>query len=364
MVSKRAVQFLLASTLIVASKALALEGNWTHYGVRPLGMGNAFVGVANDFNALYYNPAGLARLDDWYLEIINPQFEISADTVSVIKEVQELGGSGAGFAKVLTFVEKHVGETHHFGTAITPYFVKKHFGLGIAVDAGFSMQAHSDLDIGINLGSEVLVPISFATNWLDDKLSLGVTAKLYSGFEASENLSINSISSLSKDSDSKLKDLAKGGKGVGFDAGLLFTPIKTMSPTLGVMIADVGDTRLTPLNDTLGKQDARPMSVNVGMSIRPIDTGSQYILLAADTHQINQPIHFSHKLSLGAEWGLGRILKLQTGLHDGQFTAGTQIDVKLLKIRFATYAIDHGAVAGSHDSLIDRRYVLQLKLLI
>ncbi|MBS3788187.1 type IX secretion system membrane protein PorP/SprF [Candidatus Bipolaricaulota bacterium] len=33
-------------------------------GARPLGMGNAFVGLANDENALFYNPAGLAFLEE------------------------------------------------------------------------------------------------------------------------------------------------------------------------------------------------------------------------------------------------------------------------------------------------------------
>ena len=257
-----------------------------------------------------------------------------------------------------------MGETHHVGMGITPYFVKKNFGLGIGMDAGFSLEAHSDLDIHMNLGTEVMVPISYARSFLDDRLSLGITAKIYMGFEADENLSIDTINSLSGDGSSKLKDLAKGGKGVGFDVGLLFTPIKTMAPTLGVMIADIGDTKLAPLDATLGKQDARPMAVNLGMSVRPIESGNQYVLLAVDTHQVNQPTHFSHKLNMGAEWGLGRILKLQTGLSDGQLTAGTQIDVKLLKFRFATYAIDHGSIAGSNERLIDRRYLLQIKLLI
>jgi len=33
-------------------------------GARALGMGGAFVAVANDANALYYNPAGLALIED------------------------------------------------------------------------------------------------------------------------------------------------------------------------------------------------------------------------------------------------------------------------------------------------------------
>ena len=34
-------------------------------GARPMGLGGAFVGIADDSNAIFYNPAGLAGLDKW-----------------------------------------------------------------------------------------------------------------------------------------------------------------------------------------------------------------------------------------------------------------------------------------------------------
>lgn len=44
-------------------------------GARPLGMGGAFVGLANDENAVYYNPAGLAFLNtSGVTSLISPQF--------------------------------------------------------------------------------------------------------------------------------------------------------------------------------------------------------------------------------------------------------------------------------------------------
>ena len=67
----------------VASSGSAREYRWTHYGVRPLGMGNAYVGVADDFNAIFYNPAGLARLDRWDWEIINPTFTTNLTTFNL-----------------------------------------------------------------------------------------------------------------------------------------------------------------------------------------------------------------------------------------------------------------------------------------
>jgi len=51
----------------LAGSALAQEeraiDNFAGVGVRAMGMGGAFVGVADDFTAIYWNPAGLAQID-------------------------------------------------------------------------------------------------------------------------------------------------------------------------------------------------------------------------------------------------------------------------------------------------------------
>ena len=64
----RKLSFLIATALVcVAMRATAQEeraiGNFAGVGVRAMGMGGAFIGVADDFTALYWNPAGLAQLD-------------------------------------------------------------------------------------------------------------------------------------------------------------------------------------------------------------------------------------------------------------------------------------------------------------
>ena len=53
-------------------------------------MGNAYVAVADDYNALFYNPAGLARLEEWDGEFLNPTLEIGKSTVDFINELLEL----------------------------------------------------------------------------------------------------------------------------------------------------------------------------------------------------------------------------------------------------------------------------------
>jgi hypothetical protein len=55
---------------------------------------------------------------------------------------------------------------------------------------------------------------------------------------------------------------------------------------------------------------------------------------------------------------------VQTGLHQGSLSGGIQLDVFLLTLRFVTYTEQLGTIAGQDANLQDRRYALQLKLLI
>ncbi|MCX6127302.1 MAG: hypothetical protein NTV34_21485, partial [Proteobacteria bacterium] len=73
---------------------------------------------------------------------------------------------------------------------------------------------------------------------------------------------------------------------------------------------------------------------------------------------------YSKKVNLGSELGLGKMFKVQAGLHQGEFSGGLQIDAWLLILRFATYAEQLGSTAGSDKLLADRRYLAELKLLL
>ncbi len=53
---KRSLSCLLLITINLSASYAALET----YGARPMGMGGAFTAVADDANAPYWNPAGLA----------------------------------------------------------------------------------------------------------------------------------------------------------------------------------------------------------------------------------------------------------------------------------------------------------------
>ena len=342
----------------------AQEEKWTHYGLRPLAMGNAFVSVANDYNALFYNPAGLARLESWDFEFLNPTLELSEKTVNFISDAAGLAqGDSDSVQKTLDLIEEQVGHIQHLAIQWTPHFILPHFGIGIGIDLGGSMLFHRYPSIAlIRFGPKVIVPMAIALNFLEDRLSVGFGIKLRAQGGVDDEFSIDSIEAFS-DSE-QLDDKIIGGSGVGGDFGILFTPIKTMAPTIGLSITDIGGTTYNKM-DISGKPLGTPKitlpSVNLGFSMRPWEWQSMYLLTAVEMHSVNQPFSFSKKINYGMEWGLGSIFKVQTGLHQGYLSGGFELDVGILAIRAVSYAEELGHVSGT---VMDRRYAMQLKLLI
>jgi hypothetical protein len=245
----------------------------------------------------------------------------------------------------------------------------KHFGFGIGTKLAGNIVFHRYPSVDLDIGPRIVAPIAFAFNTLEDRLSLGFSLKARLRGGVNHEFSIQDIGALnSSDANStgpQLKDFIEGGFGYGADFGLLFTPIKTMAPTLGLSLTDIGGTAYTQI-DVQGEAVSAPApaqpSLNMGLSFKPIQTARNYILAAIEMHSLNQPYSFSKKLNLGVEWGFGeKIIKVQAGLHQGYLTGGLQFDLGLINLRLVTYSEELGAVAGSVE---DRRYALQLKLLL
>ncbi|MCX6117412.1 MAG: hypothetical protein NT027_07720 [Proteobacteria bacterium] len=366
-----------AANALCSQKLFANELKWTHFGLRPLGMGNAYVAVADDYNALFYNPAGLARLKTWSFEIINPQIGVSANTVSTINDVTALLNGGASDSSgkssvqsALEIFETLSGKPQYVNVGLTPHLVFPGFGFGIGTDIGGSLVVHRQISAEVDAGIEAIIPVSYAKNFLDDRLSIGATIKGVFKAGVEREFSLSDISAFTKSSstttstDKKLKDYLINGKGVGADLGMLFTPVKPMEPTLGVSITDFGGTPLKASSSEYGTPKPRDPTVNTGVSFKPYNEGKSYFLTAIDAHGINRPMHFSKKFNLGTEWGYGSVIKIQAGLHQGEFSGGLQLDAWLLVLRFATYAEQLGPTAGEDKNFVDRRYIAQLKMLL
>ena len=82
-----AIFFLASSALVWSQENIFNEKPFLIKGLRPIGMGGAFVGIANDENAIYYNPAGLAEFKSFHLSLLlNANLGIDGATVNIITD--------------------------------------------------------------------------------------------------------------------------------------------------------------------------------------------------------------------------------------------------------------------------------------
>ena len=138
-------------------------------GARPVGMGEAFVAVANDPSTIYWNPAGLAGLQRKEVTASHVDWpaDVSYDFIAAVLPVEKFGGSfGVQFASLRTDLAE-TDEDHPYGTGRTFQYTDFVGGLSYArrftdkLLIGFTGKfVHENL--GLEVGG------STVNNWLID----------------------------------------------------------------------------------------------------------------------------------------------------------------------------------------------------
>ncbi|HFE53935.1 MAG TPA: PorV/PorQ family protein [Bacteroidetes bacterium] len=89
----------LASPVLAVNKVATTAAQFLKIGVgaRALGMGGAFVGVANDVTALYWNPGGISRLNRNEVILLHTQWiaDVSFDYAALTIDLGNFGALGA-----------------------------------------------------------------------------------------------------------------------------------------------------------------------------------------------------------------------------------------------------------------------------
>lgn len=180
--TSRLVPLVLALALVAAARANAQTslggqrvgtsaGTFLKIGVgaRPVGMGEAFVAVANDPSTIYWNPAGLAGLQRKEVTASHTAWpaDVNYDFVAAVLPVQKLGGSfGIQLASLRTDLDE-TDELHPYGTGRTFQYTDFVGGLSYArrftdkLLIGFTGKfVHENL--GLEVGGTTI------NNWLVD----------------------------------------------------------------------------------------------------------------------------------------------------------------------------------------------------
>jgi len=269
--------------------------NLNSLGTRALAMGGAFVGLADDFSAIYWNPAGIALFQKKYFGFFGTDL-IPSSTYKLDVDVPP----------VITLVNAKT-ETKHYLTGLAAYYhpvnEKVVVGLGVYVPSGLGalwdgtdfaalpVQAGLPPNPTINWKSKIgMVTFSPALAIkVNDKLSIGATFNInYAMFDLS-------MWAGATEAPMPVVDLGQyeesmTGWGYGATLGVLFRPVEKLSfgatfrsaSTIGFKgeatisgMTDLGEAMIppTPLNDTsdLEREVTWPMWLAAGVAFRPIE---------------------------------------------------------------------------------------------
>lgn len=383
---------LCLSSIFISPFLFAQEGVQTsihhHYqSTKALGMGDAFVATADDYSALFYNPAGLARRQNGHLNMAM-EFGGSLDTQKFYKDIDTAskgtyandGEKNLAYADVLN---KYYGKTLGFRLkAFEGIWVRPGWGIGIVpVDFTLDAQVHNQGTpaLDIRVFGDTTVAYGYGADIhhvLPGRLSWGITPKFVNRVYI--NREINTLSLVS-DSSTVRKEDARDGYTFDADIGALYSPpvadeglwsvFQLAKPTFGAVVRNVADYGFGSSFKLINKNQVEaPEKLH-----RVLDLGAKFEYPElwifggrgeVDFRDINHPnFTWRRAFHLGFEfdWTVASWWKgsYRIGVNQGYPTFGLSALLFIFNLDLVTYGEEVGTV---HEPKENRVYMAKLNL--
>lgn len=325
---------------------------------RALAMGDAYTAHDVGYEAVYYNPAGVARRNKPQLKFIDIEGSTSLASVSFLSaKYSSLGDMKA----MIDEVSSNAGKPYSFGLAFLPQFLVKNFSLGVI--ARHSTETFVDTqtkNLNLYTFNDLGAYAHFGTSFFGGILKFGV------GLKAIDRAEINKSYTPAEYQAGTINYANQWREGIGYglDAGILLTSPTKGLPTLGVAVQDIGTTLIRERRMLFTGTQALPgnpppmhQKVNVGVAIQSKyarGTKSVFSAEVKDVMHLNEGATADH-LHAGFELNVKEVFFLRGGLNQGRYwTAGMGMHVGFTGIEVTTY----GENVGFTGTRVDDRKVI------
>jgi hypothetical protein len=238
-------------------------------GARAAGMGGAFVAVANDPSAIYWNPAGIASMqrNEVALSHVDWPAEVKYEHVAYVMPVSKLGGALAFQIGVLSTQIDETTDLQPFGTGRSFYFSDAVAGVA------YGRRWTDKLLVGAGL------------KYVREDLGSDVGGPVTTGFQAD----IGSIYYL------------------GYGSVRIATSLSNFGPAL-----QPGGEWTSPASGEVRSYDSfdSPLMFRYGLAFEPYETKSMRVTTSIEA---NQPADDAQSVKAGVEWNWTGIAALRGG---------------------------------------------------
>lgn len=385
---KKLTLWIMALILIFSTSNIYAARPFNLYTIRPMGMGNAFTAVADDYNAIYFNPASIAQIDRFDIDV--PwKMMITQDTADLLSKMSKISddleaseGRNAitpGFEDALNQLLELTDDTLGGETDLSVGWVLpnvklggSYFGIGLGAYAQFGIKTYiqpvglpiqepfnllnDELIIQASLDGVISGSIAMMTpiKSIPGKSSIGLTVKALNRKRLDNKEEPLVFSSLLREDINVEKhfDLnkAKTKTGVGFDLGWMGEYNKKLR--LGLMIKDIGNSLNVNSNFRVGIAIKPMEAFTLGKKLPPVDA-----IFAMDLDNLNNKdktrkkklldkLHLGTELKIAPFKNRALILSLRAGNNQGFLTLGAGL--KLLWLLNMDYAYFGDHIADWH----------------
>jgi len=350
---KRMLIFTVVLSLFSTSNIFAGEYSYIYKGVRPMGMGGAFVAVSNDANALFYNPAGLADITERRVSLLNLAAETSPDGYDMFSDALDVDFDSA--EETASFLQSYIGEYSHVGLSFFPYYVKPGFAFALIGSGTMNLQARDRQSPKLIVDSvgDAGAALGYARSFFDDNLLVGAGVKYIMRKSLDEEYTVLDITT--DDFEDRLEDDYEDGQGALLDLGIMY---KFRDVQIGTRNIDfqVGLSANNLIDNDMGDAKDIEDHIDLGFAAK-IDRwifALDYVDLFSQVGDDDDP---GKRIRLGAEFAYKPFLFLRFGFYQGYMTFGIGLETKNIQFDLLTYSEEVGTYSGQRD---DRRYMLRL----
>lgn len=342
----------VASGSFVEIRVEAGERLEFYNGVRGLGMGGASIGVVNDETSLLLNPAGMGKLRDAFVTLLDVEIHTNSASSNGILTGSARMANFNSAQGMSDFLGTGANAATHYGLQAFPSFVLKNFGLGLLYNEfynGLVDATGSNLDL--QMRQDTAVVLGYNLSFFDGRIKFGFSGRYITRTESQFDNIATAGSGLDFNSN------RRRGTGMALDAGLILTAPWAMLPSLSVVVRDFGNTSYE-IGSTVTAPETSQQTIDAAFSLFPIHSNyvrSSFTYELRDlTNQRNEN-DIARRTHIGYELNLGDLLFVRAGWHQKSWTAGLEFAMEMAQLQLATYEEELGADGGTR--VADRRYI-------